>query len=61
MLKKQQLAIKCAMADLLSIHPSVQIIDYDTYDWKNYERTIKELLAAFPFILKDYENIVNKI
>jgi len=57
----QKSAIKCAMADLVHLHPTVQEVNLQNYDWKNYTRTVCEMYDAFPDILKNYTPIIQHL
>jgi hypothetical protein len=60
MSKEQQLAIRCACADLIGAIQARNQMDIEVHDWKAHLLTIEELIETFPF-LKDFNNDLKHI
>jgi hypothetical protein len=60
MSKEQQLAIRCACADLIGAIQARNQMDIEVHDWKAHLLTINELIETFPF-LKDFNKDLKKI
>jgi hypothetical protein len=60
MSKEQQLAIRCACADLIGAIQARNQMDIEAHDWKAHLLTINELIETFPF-LKDFNKDLKKI
>jgi hypothetical protein len=58
MTQEQQLAIRCACADLIGAMESKE--NPENHDWKAHKQTIKELIKTFPF-LKDFTSTLKNI
>jgi hypothetical protein len=60
MTQEQQLAIRCACADLIGAIQARNQMDIEVHDWKAHLLTIEELIETFPF-LKDFNNDLKHI
>jgi hypothetical protein len=60
MTQEQQLAIRCACADLIGALQARNQMDIEVHDWKAHLLTIQELIQTFPF-LKDFNNDLEHI
>lgn len=60
MTQEQQLAIRCACADLIGALQARNQMDVEVHDWKAHISTIEELIETFPF-LKDFKSDLKKI
>jgi hypothetical protein len=60
MSKEQQLAIRCACADLIGAIQARNQMDIEVHDWKAHLLTINELIETFPF-LKDFNKDLKHI
>jgi hypothetical protein len=58
--QEQQLAIRCACADLIGALQAKNQMDIEVHDWKAHLLTIEELIETFPF-LKDFNNDLKHI
>lgn len=53
----QQIAIKCALADLLGALLAYEQSDIYTHDWRAHQQSIDDLLDAFPFLREADDDI----
>jgi hypothetical protein len=53
--KQQEVAIKCAIADLIGSMQAKNNLDFHSHDWKAHRNTIDELADAFPELCGDYK------
>jgi hypothetical protein len=53
--KQQEVAIKCAIADLIGSMQAKNNLDFQSHDWKAHRNTIDELADAFPELCGDYK------
>jgi hypothetical protein len=60
MTQEQQLAIRCACADLIGALQAKNQMDIEVHDWKAHLLTIQELIQTFPF-LKDFNKDLKHI
>ena len=59
--KQQEVAIKCAIADLIGSMQAKNNLDFHSHDWKAHLQSINDLMEAFPELTKDYVDEVNKL
>jgi hypothetical protein len=55
MTQEQQLAVRCACADLIGAMEAKNSGEMENHDWNAHYNTIKELIDVYPF-LKDYRD-----
>jgi hypothetical protein len=60
MTTEQQLAIRCACADLIGAMEARNSGRIEDHDWNAHVLTINELVKAYPF-LKDYKSQLNQL
>ena len=53
--KQQEVAIKCAIADLIGSMQAKNNLGFHSHDWKAHRTTIDELADAFPELCGDYK------
>jgi hypothetical protein len=58
---KQKIAIKTALADLISSLQAKNNLDFFSHDWKGHLESINDLMEAFPELTNDYVDEVNKL
>lgn len=55
MTNQQQLAIRCACADLIDVMETRNKTDNQNYDWNAHILTINELIKAYPFLIPEFK------
>lgn len=53
--KQQEVAIKCAIADLIGSLQAKNDLDFFSHDWEAHLETISDIADAFPELCKDYK------
>lgn len=53
--KQQEVAIKCAIADLIGSLQAKNDLDFFSHDWEAHLETISDIVDAFPELCKDYK------
>lgn len=61
MSKEQQLAIRCACADLIGSIQAYKQSDPFVHDWKAHLLSIEELMDSFPFLYDEFGQALNKL
>jgi hypothetical protein len=61
MTKEQQLAIRCACADLLGSIQAHRQLDPFVHDWKAHLLSIEELISVFPFLNQEFGEALKKL